>query len=313
VGVDLKQLHDLAKLNGIQVRYLNKLVDKEIESSPQAILGALKALGVFVKDDFSNLTELRQKTIEKKWKLITEPVLVLWEKKKLKILIRLPKDSNGTFEVSKNQKISINTKNLKTKRKITIQGVHYFEKVVEIPFDKFSKLQIGYHKFVLKFGKLQKSGLLIYAPTKSFMPRSMKGKNYSCGVFSPLYSLHSKNSFGIGDFSDLNRFMKWVYSSGCDFVGTLPMLSVFLEKPICRPSPYSPVSRLFWNEMYIDPRNTEEWENCPAAQRLLESNKFINEKSRLIALREVDYEAVQKLKRPILALLAKTFFQIKGH
>ena len=59
-------------------------------------------------------------------------------------------------------------------------------------------------------------------------------------------------------------------------VGTLPLLATFLDEPF-EPSPYAPASRLFWNELYLDPRRLPEMEDCPAARRLIESPEFQRE------------------------------------
>ena len=53
-------------------------------------------------------------------------------------------------------------------------------------------------------------------------------------------------------------------------VATLPLLAAFLDEPF-EPSPYAPASRLFWNELYLDPRRLPEMEDCagrPAADRV---------------------------------------------
>ena len=38
---------------------------------------------------------------------------------------------------------------------------------------------------------------------------------------------------------------------GIDVVSTLPLYAAFLDEPF-DPSPYAPVSRLHWNEVYLD-------------------------------------------------------------
>src|SRR5690606_12878538 len=45
-------------------------------------------------------------------------------------------------------------------------------------------------------------------------------------------------------------------------VSTLPLLATFLDAPF-EPSPYSPASRLFWNEMYIDVTSVPGWSPDP--------------------------------------------------
>ena len=71
------------------------------------------------------------------------------------------------------------------------------------------------------------------------------------GLFLPLYALWSERNPGAGDLTDLKNFARWAGRMGADWVGTLPLLSQFLDKPF-EPSPYSPVSRLFWSEFWLD-------------------------------------------------------------
>ena len=73
-----------------------------------------------------------------------------------------------------------------------------------------------------------------------------RGKRW--GLFAPLYALHSKHSGGIGNFGDLRRFAELTLAHGGGFVATLPLLASLPDEP----SPYSPSSRLFWNELYVD-------------------------------------------------------------
>ena len=73
----------------------------------------------------------------------------------------------------------------------------------------------------------------------------------SWGLFLPLYALWSERNPGTGDLTDLKNFARWAGWWGAGWVGTLPLLSQFLDKPF-EPSPYSPVSRLFWSEFWLD-------------------------------------------------------------
>jgi 4-alpha-glucanotransferase len=97
----------------------------------------------------------------------------------------------------------------------------------------------GYH--VLRAGEHET--LIIAAPQKAHAPREK-----SWGLFAPLYAAHTRRSWGAGDLGDLLSYSSWIDHHGGSLVATLPMLAAFDEEP----SPYSPVSRLFWNEMYVD-------------------------------------------------------------
>ena len=58
-------------------------------------------------------------------------------------------------------------------------------------------------------------------------------------------------------------------SAGRRVVGTLPLLAAFLDEPF-DPSPYSPVSRLFWNELYLDVDAVPELHDAPGTLALLD-------------------------------------------
>jgi 4-alpha-glucanotransferase len=55
----------------------------------------------------------------------------------------------------------------------------------------------------------------------------------------------------VGTLGELASLGSWVAERGGCFVATTPLLAAFLEEPF-EPSPYLPVTRLFWNELYAD-------------------------------------------------------------
>jgi 4-alpha-glucanotransferase len=128
--------------------------------------------------------------------------------------------------------------------------------------------------------------------------------NLRHGVFAPLYALRSARNWGAGNFSDLAGLGAWAAGQGSQLVATLPLLAGFLEGSFKDPSPYSPISRLFWNEFYVDVERLPEFAACRAAQRRFQSSDF---QKRLQALRRsdwVDYGAGMRLRREILEILA---------
>ena len=111
-------------------------------------------------------------------------------------------------------------------------------------------------------------------------PRTCFGagdRKRSWGLFLPLYALWSERNPGAGDLTDLKNFARWAGGLGAAWVGTLPLLSQFLDKPF-DPSPYSPASRLFWSEFWLD----------------------LGEIKGLPRGRQVDYRRQMRLKREIL-------------
>ncbi|HEX4634336.1 MAG TPA: 4-alpha-glucanotransferase, partial [Gemmatimonadales bacterium] len=61
----------------------------------------------------------------------------------------------------------------------------------------------------------------------------------------------STRSRTFGDLHDLESMCRWLKSLGGDVLTLLPLLPTF-NTPPAEPSPYSPVSRLFWSELILD-------------------------------------------------------------
>ena len=155
-----------------------------------------------------------------------------------------------------------------------------------------SRLPPGYHR-------LGRERLVISAPSRCYEPDG----NREWGVFLPLYALRTKRDWGIGDLTDLTALLEWTQSLGGSVVGTLPMLPAFLDDPF-DPSPYSPVSRLFWNEIYVDVERAPELERSPEAQKVMRSKRFREDLAKARRTRHVDYRLVASLKRRVLERLA---------
>jgi 4-alpha-glucanotransferase len=171
------------------------------------------------------------------------------------------------------------------------------------------KLPYGYHRLRLDIGDRSSESLVISAPFYAYMPPVEELRRW--GVFAPLYALQSQKSWGAGDFTDLESFVNWVNSLGGKVVGTLPLLAAFLDEPY-DPSPYSPVSRLFWNEFYLDVTRLPELQRSPAAQAILRSTDLQKEIEAYRAAPLVDYRRQMVSKRKVLEELARSLFTDKS-
>ena len=131
--------------------------------------------------------------------------------------------------------------------------------------------------------------LVIATPLKAFAPRRK-----TWGLFAPLYAAHTRRSWGAGDLGDLLAWSSWVGHHGGGVVATLPMLAALDDEP----SPYSPVSRLFWNEMYLDVTRLPE---------LQDGDVDLGAIAHLQQTRLVDYDGVRREKRRVLRRCAERF------
>ena len=82
------------------------------------------------------------------------------------------------------------------------------------------------------------------------MPQYLKSDNFlsrkKAGILAPLFSVYSKNSFGIGDFYDLKALVDWVKLSGSSILQLLPMNE--MGSVFC---PYDALSSFALEPVYI--------------------------------------------------------------
>jgi 4-alpha-glucanotransferase len=192
-----------------------------------------------------------------------------------------------------------------------VQGGFRHRLELRLPWE----LPLGYYDLKLRVeaGGLAESGQtrLIVAPEQTYFPDCLRGRRRLWGFNLPLYALQSADNWGIGDFSDLQAVMEWAASLGASFVGVNP-LHARSPLPEADPSPYAPISRLFYNFLYLDLEKAPELELCPEAQTLLAGPEF---QARLARLKEgplVPYPGVARLKRLVLELLFQSFWERHG-
>ncbi len=99
-------------------------------------------------------------------------------------------------------------------------------------------------------GTIRKKTRLIITPDACYLPPE-SGTSKTWGLSVNLYSLQSKRSWGIGDFKDLESIVNLMAGLKADFIGLNPLHAI----PNTYPhgiSPYSPISRLYKNFVYLD-------------------------------------------------------------
>ena len=85
----------------------------------------------------------------------------------------------------------------------------------------------------------------------------------SWGLSAHLAAIRSGRSRSVGDLTDLEGFARWMSVHGGKVVAVLPLLPTF-NRPPSEPSPYAPVSRLFWSELILDLGDAHEPTTTPA-------------------------------------------------
>jgi 4-alpha-glucanotransferase len=184
-----------------------------------------------------------------------------------------------------------------------VEGSWITRRRFELPID----LPSGYHELEAKVaGGTADRCLLIISPPRCYEPASIIAGRRLWGIAVQLYTLRSRENWGIGDFNDLRALIRWVASHGAGFIGLNPLHALAPADPE-RSSPYSASSRHFLNVLYIAVPLVPEFQECAAARERM-ADPAVSERLQELRGRElVDYRGVADLKFEILALLYRDF------
>ncbi len=305
-------LKKLAQDYDIQTSYFDDRKQRQ-QVSDDVLFALLKTLGAPIETE-KDITGAFRESQQCQWQQPLDPVQVAWEGIVPPLPLRLPLSTferelgvSLHLENGKEYRWSIKANDLTACGEQKIEGISYALKELKIPTHLLPKLPFGYHHLYLDHGQSQSRTLILSAPLKAYAP-SHRGDRKDWGIFLPLYALQSSQSKGIGDFSDLRTLTDWVQQLGGNCVATLPLLAIWLD-PIFDPSPYAPISRLFWNELYTDLSEIPETKTCTKVTQYLNSKSVLEEQERLRLSSNVEYQKVLALKRPALAMLTKEFFK----
>lgn len=282
----------------VQTSYQDAM-GRHVEAQPDSLLAVLGALGAPV-EGMGDVAEALRARREELAERVMEPVVVAWDGHAREIDLRLRGGGHGSLACHLDLENGERRGWVLDLEGLPVNG----EGVRRLALPE--SLPAGYHLLRVESGGQSEESLVISAPTRAYTDRRSLW-----GVFLPLYALRTDEGWGAGDLSDLERLLEWTSGLGGGVVGTLPMLASFLEEPF-EPSPYAPVSRMFWNELYLDPRKLPEFEDHSAARRITESQDFLNEIEAMRREPRVDYGRLSALKRRVLEEMAHRFFSRPG-
>ena len=150
---------------------------------------------------------------------------------------------------------------------------------------------------------------LIIAPRQCYVPQAFLDGQRTWGFALQLYAVRSTRNWGIGDFRDLADLVEWAGKElGVGVIGLNPLHALKNTHPY-NISPYSPNSRLYMNELYINLESVPEFRTSAEAQRVFHGQEFQAVLDRLRKGEHVDYDAVAALKRSMLERMYKQFLR----
>lgn len=293
-------LKKVARFYGIQTSYKN--IDNQFIKAPVKTLvkmiSDLSTLEILDDSDLHKAFDLKkQKIISNK----LPKVMILWRGESQNFTIYTKKSANLQIELKDN------LNNIITCQKIAeVDHKDYFKNTYSI---QTPELKIGYHHFNTLIEDEIKKIFVVIAPNKLEINQGKK----QWGPFVPLYALKSDNDWGIGSFRELKEIAPLLKEHGASWVSLLPILAGNFDPSDCDPSPYSSLTRLFWNEIYLDiPRLLLKYDVKEATDYITQKS-FLERKEKLRALEFVDYYECYRLKKEVLLFLSDAFFEKNYH
>lgn len=310
---EITPLYRLAELYGVETSHYDGM-GRFQQASTASLLTVLKSLGAPL-DGLNEANHAWRECRQKLWQRPCAPVHVIWDHKPASVNVNIPVhrlaallDCRLVLENGSQQCWTCQPKDLPVVQASTVEGTQFKTLRLDLP----AGLPHGYHNLQLfflssnpalsTFTSFRCQTLLIAAPSRAY--RSKR----AWGGFLPLYALQSDHNLGSGDLTGLGELLQRIQGLGGNFIGTLPLLATFMNDPF-EPSPYTPASRLFWNEFYLDIARIPEFNDCPAAKKIFYSGEFQKTINELNNLPLIDYRRGMSLKKRILVCLTKHCFK----
>ncbi len=172
-----------------------------------------------------------------------------------------------------------------------------------------SPLQPGYYLAELEIDNQVHRSHILCTPGGCYQGQG-KSESSTCeelqwGIFCPLYALHCSRSQRLGgpDYTSLQEVAEWMIARGGRVLSTLPLYAQWTG-PNSDPSPYRPISRLMWNEQYLDLEQLATQHPQSQVQELLDSRDFISESQRMSEGTTIEYAQLAAHRSNVLRKLS---------
>lgn len=242
---DERALALLAQRCGVQTKYKDALGVTHRASS-DTLVAVLHGLGVDVAAGADAPRALIEQGVAA-WRTVLEPVTVASAtggRGSLRLRMRVPEGATGPVSVLVTWEggatwgpLAIDPVPVAATR---VGGDGYQEWRLVLPL---ADIAPGYHRVAVEVAGIRAETLVVAHPGRAAAapPRQL-------GLFVPPYAL-ARRGQGLATYSDLGHLATWAAQLPA-LVGTLPLLPTWLEGEEADRSPYRPITRLFWNEVY---------------------------------------------------------------
>jgi 4-alpha-glucanotransferase len=284
--------------HGIQLEYLD-VWDRKISPSERCLRLILAALGVPSESAEEIEGHLKEESV-KEWSTPFDPTVVVREDAP-DIPLRIPAARDGSsvkleieWEGGELQHSWFWLPQLPENRRTR----DFVEKWVPLP----KPLRLGYHR--IRIAWMHQPALEIFGEARFVVcpKRAHEISERVAGLAVSLFGLRSARNWGVGDIADLKALIDAFAPAGAEFIALNPLHAIANRHPF-NTSPYSPLTLLYRNFIYIDVDRVPGYQSDPAVIPEIES---------LRAAEFVEYERVAALKTQALAAAFDRFLASGG-
>ena len=305
VSLDRPMLRRLAERLGIQAGYLDQSGGEERITSDATRERLLAAMGFDASTEARATAALRALRREARQRLLA-PVRVVRQRSRGVRRVRIRVPELHVHEVS--WTLTLRTEDgIESRWRGAFHGGPARRVLLEMP----SVPPLGYHDLTIDLHAdgthRQGTQRLIVVPARCAPPEARLRGARAFGITANLYAVRSARNWGAGDIGDLTTLAEWTARAGGAFVGVNPLHA--LRNEGYDVSPYSPITRLFRNPLYLALDHVPELRHDAWVRERIASPETQHE---LAALREatmVDYARVMALREPLLASLHRAFVE----
>lgn len=265
---------------------------KEYRADDETLRKMVNYLGFQLKN-IADSGNLLQKIENRRWQSVLEAVYVVRTSDIVfDVVVKSSQVDDVSFTISgKNGDIEVDYGKFIADKRV-IGGSEY----VKIVFSIKSAMEPQYYDLKVKVGNKIYRSVLAVTPDSCYIPQVVEQQKV-WGFAIQLYALRSKRNWGVGDFSDLAEFAKMCKRVGADVIGVNPLNVLNHDNPE-NASPYSSISRLFLNPIYIDVEKVTGFDKSLVDYDEIEK---IKQKE------NIDYTSIYNIKIKVLNYLYKQF------
>lgn len=259
---DLTPLHALARAHGVDTAF-DTFGGGRAEASPDTLVAVLAALGVDARTPERIATAL-QEVEDEPWRRVLPPVVVhrrgsagdlpVHVDDGDPVTVRVELETGGTIDLAQSDHWV---------EPRTVDGRRVGRATFLLPDD----LPLGWHTLRSTGPSADAATPLAVVPDRLELPEQVAA-HPRWGLMVQLYSVRSRESWGLGDLRDLADLAWLTGTEGADFLLINPLHAAEPVPPLT-PSPYLPTSRRFVNPLFLRVEDVHEVGYLSAADRAL--------------------------------------------